>query len=388
MYEGILKHVDRNWQRFTFRVKRDQGVRIRLPNAFVAPNDTYFARDQYYWDSYFIILGLLDSGRIQRAKGIVENFAYLIKRFGMVPLSNRMYNTGLSQLPFLTSMIEEVYNATRNRYWLSRMARSATIELNQYWMDRGKELFDYQQHLVYKGLSRYHDHFGIHLTAEHESGWDMTSRFGEMCLNYVPVDLNSNLYKYEKDLSRFFRMTDSRKAKDYEKRAEERKKTMRIMWDSEEGFFFDYDYKNMRRSKFLSLAGYYPLWAGLASKKQAKEARDNLHRFEYGGGLANTQESGLSKEFRQWDYPNGWPGQQWIVVKGLLNYGYKEDALRIARKWLAMNSRVFELTGQMWEKYDVVRLTKGKDGRYPTMPGFGWTFGVFVRMWNTFKENL
>jgi alpha,alpha-trehalase len=157
------------------------------------------------------------------------------------------------------------------------------------------------------------------------------------------------------------------------------------MWNSKKRFFFDYNYKFKKQGDFYSIAGFYPLWAKLASNSQAKKIRDNLKLFEYRGGLANTQKSELSKEFKQWDYPNGWANQQWIVIKGLMNYGYEKDAKRLAQKWLELNAKVFEKTGKFWEKYDVVKCNEGKSGRYKNQTGFGWTNAIFVKLIKEFN---
>ena len=73
-----------------------------------------------------------------------------------------------------------------------------------------------------------------------------------------------------------------------------------------------------------------------------------------------------------------------IVIKGLLNYGFREDAERLAKKWLNLNKKVFLKTGKFWEKYNVVKCDVGKSGRYPTQDGFGWTNAVFVKLVNEF----
>ena len=214
----------------------------------------------------------------------------------------------------------------------------------------------------------------------------MTSRFNEHCLDYLPVDLNSCLYKYEADLAEMYQILNNKpKQKYYSKEADKRRRTViKLMWNSKKGFFFDYNYKFRKQSNFYSIAGFYPLWAKLPSEKQAKKIRDNLKLFEYKGGLANTQKTGLSKEFKQHDYPNGWPNQQWIAIKGLLNYGFREDAERLAKKWLELNQKIFLKTGKFWEKYNVVKCDVGKAGRYPNQVGFGWTNAVFVKLVNEF----
>ena len=51
--------------------------------------------------------------------------------------------------------------------------------------------------------------------------------------------------------------------------------------------------------------------------------------------------------------------------------------------WLELSrtcTRVFERTGELWEKYDVVRQRPSHVGRYPTQIGFGWTNAVYVKL--------
>jgi alpha,alpha-trehalase len=158
------------------------------------------------------------------------------------------------------------------------------------------------------------------------------------------------------------------------------------MWNFKKGFFFDYNYQKEKQSNFYSVAGFYPLWAKLATHTQAKKISENLKYFEYKGGIANTQSKNLSKEYKQHDYPNGWPPQHWIVVKGLMNYGLVKDARRITKKYLDLNKKIFHQTGKLWEKYNVVKGNVSKQERYETQSGFGWTNAVFLRLFQKFEN--
>jgi alpha,alpha-trehalase len=383
-YNDCVKHIENHWDKLTFYLPEDKNIHIGLPDKFVSPTsrDGYFEYDQFYWDSYFIILGLLASGKVSLARGMVDNFAHLKNRFGIIPLRNRFFNLGISQPPFLSSMVLEIFNKENNKNWLKKLTKTIEEELTGYWMDDKRAA----KHLAYSGLSRYCDHHVNHVTAEHESGWDMTSRFYNKCLDYLPVDLNSLLYKYEKDLSDIYKiLNDKDKSEKYKKMADLRKSTINsLMWNEKKGFFFDFNYKFKRTSKFYSLAGFFPLWAGLANDNQAKKCFQNLKKFEYKYGLATTKKV-KSREFKQWDYPNGWPNLQWIVIKGLINYGYNEKAEKLAKKWLDLNKKVFEIKDEFFEKYDVVKGDTGKEGRYPNQKGFGFTNGVFIKLLDQFS---
>jgi alpha,alpha-trehalase len=212
----------------------------------------------------------------------------------------------------------------------------------------------------------------------------MTSRFYNHCLDYLPVDLNACLYKYEMDLARANHWNKNKRKENYYLAcAAKRQQTMtRLMWNEKKGFFFDYNYKQKKQSTFYSIAGFYPLWSRSATLSQAMKLRDRLALFEHQGGLANSRPILSSGEVKQHDYPNGWAQQHWIVIKGLLNYGFRTDAKRIAKKWLDLNRKMYLRTGKFWEKYNVVT---GKVGghiqdRYQTQTGFGWTNAVFLRL--------
>jgi len=381
-YAKCLHYIEKFWKEITFYYPRDEYTHLGLPNKFVSPNGGIYKNDQFYWDSYFIILGLVKCGRAELAKGMIDNFLFIQKRFNIIPMRNRFYNLGSSQIPFLTSMAREVNNVLSDSRWMKTVMHAAEHELNTYWMN--KKLTEI--HIVHKGLSRYCDHYITHLAAEHESGWDMTSRFHNHCLDYLPIDLNCALYKYETDLADYYKsVRNKKKSNQYLLQSEKRRRTInRLMWNFEKGFYFDYDYKHKRQSSFYSIAGFYPMWARLATYTQARKMVDNLRHFEYDGGLANTQSTGLSDEYKQHDYPNGWPHQQWVVIRGLMNYNFRSDAERIAKKFLDLNNKLFKRTGKIWEKFDVVKGDIGTSERYPTQSGFGWTNAIIVRLIDKF----
>jgi alpha,alpha-trehalase len=82
---------------------------LYLPNRYVVPGGRF--NEMFGWDSYFIILGLLRDGRVDLARGMVENFFYEIENYGAVLNANRTYFLTRSQPPFLSSMIRAVYEA-------------------------------------------------------------------------------------------------------------------------------------------------------------------------------------------------------------------------------------------------------------------------------------
>jgi alpha,alpha-trehalase len=195
----------------------------------------------------------------------------------------------------------------------------------------------------------------------------------------LPVDLNAILYMRECDFARAAEMLGQPdRAAHWRQCAAERAATMqRLMWDEQEGFFFDYDWVTRQLNLHPSLAGFYPLWAGLATPAQAERiVRDWLPRFEYPGGLVTSLEP---QSGRQWAYPNGWAPLQWLVVMGLDRYGYTAEAQRLRRKWCDLCATVFAVTDTMWEKYNVINtVVSPEEGLYGSVTGFGWSNAVFV----------
>jgi alpha,alpha-trehalase len=377
-----------------FHPKDDEHL-IGLPKPYLVPayeeGHEFDFNELYYWDSYFMVQGLLDEQHKELVMGILEDLVSLYKRFGIIPNASRTYLMGRSQPPFLTSFIWDVYEAyDLDRKWLKEMLAVAESEYQEVWMGTVKP----HARLVFRGLSRYYDINYLNDLAETESGWDMTPRFGRKALSYVPVDLNALLYKYEMDFARYYRMVDdNRTAGKWEVAAKHRKETMdELMWSNLRGLYLDYNFAKERRGTVGSLATFYPLWAGMANKKQADQLVKTLRRFENRGGLATTDTSLFNQLVpgtvpMQWAYPNGWAPLHFLTVQGLQRYGYHEDAQRVALKWLKTNLYWFKEHGVFLEKYNVVSPDKPPvKGLYPSQTGFGWTNAVFERFCKDFID--
>jgi len=82
---------------------------------------------------------------------------------------------------------------------------------------------------------------------------------------------------------------------------------------------------------------------------------------------------------QQWDSPYGWAPLQWIAFQGLINYGFYQLANEIRSRWLNLNQRIYQQTGKMIEKYNVVQQIEGGGGNYPLQDGFRWTNGVYLK---------
>ncbi|HTV57624.1 MAG TPA: trehalase family glycosidase [Verrucomicrobiae bacterium] len=217
-----------------------------------------------------------------------------------------------------------------------------------------------------------------------ESGFDVTFRFGPFGAethHYAPVGLNSLLYKTEKDLEEMSLLLGNKEDAErwQEKAAERRERMDKYMWDPGRGIFFDYDFVTHKRSTYDYATTFYPLWAGLATKEQARAIAANSGLFERPGGLAMSRNDSEA----QWDYPYGWAPIQLLAVEGLRRYGYAADADRISREFISMVLDNFRRDHTLREKYNVVTRsaeTQIEVGYAKNMIGFGWTNGVVLEL--------
>jgi alpha,alpha-trehalase len=220
--------------------------------------------------------------------------------------------------------------------------------------------------------------------AMRESGFDCSFRFGPFCgltHHFAPVCLNSLLYRYECDMACLAReLKYETEEENWNMQAKHREAAIhKYLWREDEGLFMDYNFVRELPSGYRYLSTYYPMWAGLATKEQAESLRKKLHIFERSGGLAmSPTESGM-----QWDEPYGWAPCNWLVVEALRNYGYLDDALRIAKAFVCTIDYNFARDATMREKYNVVagdaevHVTAGYK---ENVIGFGWTNGVYLKM--------
>jgi alpha,alpha-trehalase len=405
---------------------KDQGL-LYLPRPYVVPGGRF--NEMYGWDSYFIQLGLLRDDDVALAKDMADNFLYEIRNYGKILNANRTYYLTRSQPPFLTQMLLGVYRRNKDRKWLAD-AVPAIESYYRFWTS--------EPHLTpATGLSRYYDlgdgpapeslsaerdaqglthydrvaeYYRTHKVADYEvgeffdqkrniltdlfykgdrsmreSGFDPSNRFGPFSvdiIHYDPVCLNSLLYLMEEQTAEILTIVGREaEAAPWRKRAADRAAAInRLMWDAQDGLYYDYNFAHRAVRRYPFLTTFYPLWAGIATKEQAAAVEKSVVKFERPGGLATSAfESG-----NQWDLPFGWAPLEMIAVEGLRRYGYNADADRISGEFLSLVRDEYSKVGFIVEKYDVVR--RGTDsssirfGYQSNQAGFGWTNAVYTRL--------
>ncbi|MHA6494020.1 alpha,alpha-trehalase TreF [Pseudomonas borbori] len=414
---SLSEHIDRLWPVLT-RHPCEHPPRsslLPLPYDYVVPGGRF--TELYYWDSYFTMLGLDESGQCDLLRAMADNFAYLIDTYGHVPNGNRSYYLSRSQPPvfaLMTDLFEEcgIRRASdylpqlRKEYafWMSGSELLAPGEthrrcvcmadgavLNRYWDDRDtprEESYREDVHTA-KSCDRPPRHVYRDLRAGAESGWDFSSRWLDdpeqlssiRTTRIVPIDLNSFLYKLERQIARLSEIKgDLHSAQEFRGHAARRKSAIdKYLWSEASGAYLDYDWQRGCQRTNLTAATLTPLFVQLASAEQAAGVAATVaERLLAPGGLSTTE---ISVGDQQWDRPNGWAPLQLMGIRGLQHYGHHALADTIEQRWLAIVADLFERESKLVEKY-VLRPSAAyaKGGEYPLQDGFGWTNGVTRRL--------
>jgi len=424
--KDIVEHIKNLWN--VLKRNADTAVNgsslLPLPNPYIVPGGRF--GEIYYWDSYFTMLGLKESGRIDMIENMVKNFAYLIDTYGHIPNGNRSYYISRSQPPFFSLMVEllasikgdDVYTA-----YLSEMEKEYNFfmegvdklkpgdahrrvvklkdgtVLNRYWDDAATprpEGFK-EDIAVAERSGRNKEEMYRNLRAGAESGIDFSSRwFGDKknittieVIDIIPVDLNSLLYHLERTLEKAYSITKKEnQRKKFSTLSFKRYNAIRkYCYNNSLQFFCDYNWRNKKINDKVTIAGMYPLcffnlypeaMHGMG-ERAAKIIREKLLK---PGGVQTTEYN----TGQQWDAPNGWAPLEWMTIWGLDRCGQSDLARDIATRWVKLNSDVFQQTGKLMEKYNVVdtNLSSG-GGEYPGQDGFGWTNGVLLTLINKYQ---
>jgi alpha,alpha-trehalase len=237
------------------------------------------------------MLGLVESGRAETVRSMLDNFASLVNRVGHVPNGNRTYYLSRSQPPYFAAMVglyARAADTARALRYLPALERE-----HAFWMDGAERL---RPGTAYRRavrlpdgalLNRYYDDradprpesyredealgrtlpegaaregFYRNTRAGAESGWDFSSRWMRdprdlrtlEVLDLAPVDLNALLYNSERTIAAFRRARggagDAAAAARFDEMAEARRRAIVAhAFDPDSGFFYDVRWRTAAR---------------------------------------------------------------------------------------------------------------------------------------------
>lgn len=409
----IKEYIISLWNSLTRVNKTARGSLLALPHPYVAPGGRF--DELYYWDSYFTMLGLSASNRLDLVESMIENFTFLIHTIGHIPNGTRNYYLTRSQIPFYAAMIKLLQPVKGNivlgtylsamekeyAFWMSGYDRFAPDErqhrrvvqmddgsvLNRYWDE--EDVPRPEGYAFDAAMKKGTAGFYRNIRAACESGWDFSSRWFEdeksvltICTtDIIPVDLNCMILLLEKTLLEAYEYTaNAIMVQQFKTAISARIQAInKYLWDEEAGVYKDFNFKKQKNTKALTLAMLFPLFIEISTQKQACSVLAFVkERMLNKGGMQTT----VIVTSQQWDASNGWAPLQWIGYKSALNYNDKILANAIKENWMYNLEAGYEQTGKLMEKYPVtgkqVALKAG--GEYLNQDGFGWTNGVYLNM--------
>ncbi|XP_067209128.1 trehalase isoform X1 [Linepithema humile] len=429
-----LNHI---WKLLGRKMKDDVRINeelysiIYVPNPVIVPGGRF--REFYYWDSYWIIKGLLLSEMHATVRGMLNNFVLIVDKIGFIPNGGRVYYKMRSHPPLLIPMVEEYLKTTRDDAWLKENLWLLEKEFN-FWMTN--RTINIEKDGTNYTLARYYeessgprpesykedyltsqsfrtaeekDDYYAELKTAAESGWDFSSRWfihegtnqGNLTnlktRSIIPVDLNAMIYRNAVLLAKYNRqMGNETKVAYYNDIAEKWKEAVRVvLWHEEVGAWLDYDILNDIKRDYFYPTNILPLWTNCydASKrgdyvsKVLKYLEKNQIMVNQGGIPTTLEHSG-----EQWDYPNAWPPLQYFFIMSLNNTGdpwAQRLAYEISQRWVRSNYKAFNETHSMYEKYDAtVSGGHGSGGEYEVQLGFGWSNGLVMDLMDKYGDKL
>ena len=413
----LRQHIDALWPVLTRETPTvpPYSSLLPLPRAYVVPGGRF--RELYYWDSYFTMLGLAESGRADLLKDMVQNFAALIDAYGHIPNGTRSYYLTRSQPPFFFAMVgllapddpAAAYARylpqlkTEYGFWMegaeglaAGAAHRRVVKLddgsilNRYWddSDAPRDKSYAEDVALARSTARPPQTTWRELRAAAESGWDFSSRWfadgrtlGTIdTTKIVPVDLNALLFGLENAIrAGCERSGDSDCAADFGRRADARRAAIdRTLWDESRGVYLDYRWTLKERidarQRRDPLSAVHP-------RRQRRPGGVGRRGGCKGLARARRDRRDAGRHRAAMGRANGWAPLQWIAVQGLRNFGRDRLAEAIACRFMLNVERVYRETGKLVEKYDVIASDRpGGGGEYPTQDGFGWTNGVMLKL--------
>uniref|UniRef100_A0A1J3H2V0 Trehalase n=1 Tax=Noccaea caerulescens TaxID=107243 RepID=A0A1J3H2V0_NOCCA len=405
---------------------------LPLPEPVIIPGSRF--REVYYWDSYWVIKGLMTSKMFTTAKGLVTNLMSLVETYGYALNGARAYYTNRSQPPLLSSMVYEIYNVTKDEELVKKAIPVLLKEYN-FWNSGKHKVVIRDASGVDHILSRYYamwnmprpessvfdqesasgfsttldkQRFHRDIATAAESGCDFSTRWMRNPPNFttmattsvVPVDLNVFLFKMELDLAFLMEISGDANGKDRFLKASKAREIAfeTVFWNEKGGQWLDYwlsfdgdepeTWKAENQNTNVFASNFAPIWINSFNSdenlvKKVVKALETSGLIAPAGILTSLTNSG-----QQWDSPNGWAPQQEMIVTGLARSGLKEAkemAEEIARRWVRSNYAVYKTSGTIHEKLDVSKIGEyGGGGEYKPQTGFGWSNGVIL----TFLEEF
>jgi len=264
--------------------------------------------------------------------------------------------------PFLAQIALLGSQQTGNYSWLEKRADRGRIQIgpvlkNISFYEQIKLSIDYWTNYCdfdKNGLSVWN-------SSDHSGMDNQISRAGKLDeFRFEGVDLACYIYR---ELQAMKIISDqlgkTEESKEFAKRTKKlAAKINKTFWDKKDGFYYDRDEQTGKLVKVKSVTGFIPLWVGIVSPKRAdrlvKEHLINPKEFWTNfpvAGYAKTEPDYAQGDIRDWGC--NWRGTTWIptnymIMHGLMDYGYKKIARELAQKTLDLVYKQNKVTREFY----------------------------------------
>lgn len=401
---------------------------LNLPRPFIIPGGRF--REFYYWDTYWILEGLLVSDMHKSAENIVVNFIEIINTYGYIPNGTRKYYLFRSEPPFFTMMLLKLLDIEGGKYndLVFGEGLDAAIKEYEFWQkykkisveDKDGNEHELNYYHVETNFPRPESFSEDVITNEKqnkrsdsmmysaiksgaESGWDFSSRWLKdsedletiRASDQIPVDLNAILYRNEIIIYTLLSRKGAKdKALEFLEKSKKREEAInKILWNPFEGCWMDYLYKEKKHvQERFYFSNVTPMIYGITPPHKTRTGYDILKKyakeiFGYKGGIPVSGEGRFTAQ--QWDYPNAWAPHQHMMVEFLLTIKEEKMAFHVAKQFFNSVYKGFEMNKTFFEKYDCNKLGyTGGGGEYAPQTGFGWTNGTILSFILRFGDDL
>jgi len=344
MSENLIKNIG--------KAMVESGVKVSEPGGMKYYSGYY--RNVYDWELFFDALCLPYYGMGDLALNGLRWFMAEIREDGFAPRGMRAEDlpSGFSVFedeehckPFLCQTTLALMRSGSDTAWFTTEHYASLRRFLNHWLtalDRDGN-----------GLSEWNS--GPH------SGCDTQfTRIGPWRSCYCEgVDLNCILYREllaAVELAGFLGL-EGEAASARAQAERKRERIQALLWDEQEGFYFDRDIRTGKRIEVKSAAPFLTLWAGVATEEQAAAlvSRHLINEAEFWTPYPVPSYARSEPNYTQrYIPPPGsdplfllgeghcnwcgglWPHWNYLIIHGLANYGYHDLAAQLAAKYYSV----------------------------------------------------
>ena len=241
--------------------------------------------------------------------------------------------------PLSAWAVWSIYEKTKDKSFIAELYPQI-VKYHEWW-------YKYRDHNG-NGMCEYGSTDGTEIAARWESGMDNAVRFDHIkmvrnnedawSMDQESVDLNSYLFAekhYLKNMAELLGMDED--VEKYKSEAIQLKKQIQtLMYDPDDGYFYDIRLEDGSFVKVKGPEGWIPLWAGVALQTQAdavieKILNPRIFNTKIPFPTLDASHSEFNPEKGYWRGPV-WMDQAYFALMGMKKYGFENEVLKLTSK--------------------------------------------------------